>query len=145
MQVRKLVCKELHMVVGKLVRMVLDTLPCKALDMVVGMVHHKLVCKQAHMVVGMLACKVVVGMVEDMVLHMAPHMVVGKQVCKALGKQACMVVDKLVCMAYKREGMVHNNRQHNGWNSLSTRAPIHPIKATRPKFLVVFSSIDSLC
>jgi hypothetical protein len=166
MVARKLACKEAHMVVG--------TLVCKELGMVVrmeegmvvrmeeGMVAHKLACKEVHMVVGTLACKevrMVVHMVEDMVVrvvegmahHMEEDMAVVRMVednivvCKVLDIQACMVGDIRVCKVHKLEGMVRNSRQNNGWNSLSTRVPRHPKKATRLIFPVVFSLKDSLC
>jgi hypothetical protein len=53
--------------------------------------------------------------------------------------------DTLVCKVRKWEGMVRNSHYYNGWNSLSTRVPRHPKKATRLMFPVVFSLKDSLC
>ena len=97
------------------------------------------------------------GMEEGIALHMVEDTVVckalGKQdcsvediwVCKVLHKQACIVEDIWAGKADKLEGMVHNNRHCNGWNSLSTRVPRHPKKATRLVFPVVFSLKDSLC
>lgn len=135
----KQVCREVDMLEHKVLGMVRKALHmgCKVL----GMEAHKLVCKVvAHMEVGTLGCKVV-----GKVLHRAPHMEVGILVCKALDKQACMVGDIRVCKVDKLEDMVHNNRYHNGWNSLSTRVLTHPKKATRLEFQVVFSLKDSLC
>jgi hypothetical protein len=155
MVARKLVCKVVvHMVVG--------TQACKELGMVEDMVARRLVCKVVvRMVVGTLACKelgmvedmvedMVLRMVEDMALHMEEGMAVVRMVedtpvCKVLHIQACMAEGIRVCKVHKLEGMVHNNRQHNGWNSLSTRVPRHPKKATRLIFPVVFSLKDSLC
>jgi hypothetical protein len=85
------------------------------------------------------------NIVEDIALHMA-RIEEDNPNCKVLGKQACMVLgSKRVGKARKLEGMVHNNRHRNCWNSLSTRVPRHPKKATRLIFPVVFSLKDSLC
>jgi hypothetical protein len=106
---------------------------------------------EVRMVVEVQVCKVEgkgAGMVDERALKMMEDMAVVVEdslVCKVLQIQACMVKDVLVCKARKLEGMVHNNRHHNGWNSLSTRVPRHPKKATRLIFPVVFSLKDSLC
>jgi hypothetical protein len=96
--------------------------------------------------VGKLVGKAV-GMVVRMASHMEDmvHMLEDTPVCKVLHKQDCRLEDIWVCKVHKLEGMVHNNRQNNGWNSLSTRVPRHPKKATRLIFPVVFSLKDSLC